>query len=679
MKQTWWNSIHTVIQYNLQIQDTQGMIAEEIAYKVRECSADALVINVGGIYAWYQSAIPYHHINEYLPQDSQFLKELIGSCHERDIKVIARFDFSKVDDLVYLQHPEWFVKDQAGQPLIFGSKRMGNWSLLLSTCINGGFRNEEFAVKVLEEALSLFELDGVFFNAPQMEDCFCENCKRKYRQRYKEELPADSSIWRKDWKRKCSLENAQILYSAVKRMRRDIPVIYYYGTYRSDGEGAPENLIERYQSADMICTEAQDILSAGKKKLPYKWKPTLNMKLGQYISNRPKPYGIIHSCPGMDWRHTGLPAAEYEFWLSQIPASGGMLWHSLTGYEKTITDLRMLGVMKKVNQKIKLMKPYMEGAKSIAEVLLLWNAGISELGFTEALMDTQIPFDVMGIDEGITLEHLSSYRVVIVPEGFPLSNETKELLTAYTQNGGNLLIEKTKVSAIEEYASLLGISQQVEAGKNLAACYGIWEESGQVLKAGLWDTFYLPLKDDVLYSKPVSATEVLMTFVPPFSPLDGVGAPPERASIPVKHTDIPIITKNCIEAGQVLGVYFSLSQMNLYYGLEDQRLLFRNCIHYLSDQKPVLISDELPEGIYAYAYRQEDKLLIHLVNGIGERPLRNNIRCSRLRMDVRIDMLPKVSAVTSVLEGTQVQWEITGDYIKLCISELGVWEMLVIE
>ena len=677
-EQAWWNGFNTVIQYNLQIQDSEGMVPEEMAAHVKECEAEAVVINVGGIYAWYQSNILYHHVNEYLRPNSHFLKELIDCCHARDIKVIARFDFSKAEDIVCLQHPEWFVKDQEGQPLIFGSKRMGNWSLLLSTCINGGFRNEEFAVKVLEEALGLFDLDGVFFNAPQMENCFCENCKRKYRQRYREELPEDIALWRKDWKSGCSRDNYKVLYDAVKRCKKEVPVIFYYGTYRSDGKGIPENLTERYQSADMICTEAQDILSAGKKNLPYKWKPTLNMKLGQYMSNRPQPFGIIHSCPGMDWRHTGLPAAEYEFWMSQIPASAGQLWHSLTGYEKTITDQRMIKVMKEVNRKIARMKPYMEKAESMAEVLLLWNAGISELGFTDALMSTQIPFDVLGM-EGVTPERLKKYKVVIVPDRLPLNGKTTDLLTEYVEEGGNLLIEKTDVLDISEYAPLLGIDNHTETGRNLIACYGVWEEKGQSIKVGLAETCYFPLRDEVLFVKPSLTTETFMTFVPPFAPADGVGAPPERASIPVKHTDIPMITKNALGKGNVLGVYFALSQMNLQYGLEDQKLLFRNCINYLKKQEPELITDDIPEGIYVYSYRKGNTVLIHLVNGIGERPLRSNVKCSKLTFRLRADILPKVSSVKSVLETTEILWKTEGSYLTICLEELKVWDMIVIE
>ena len=45
----------------------------------------------------------------------------------------------------------------------------------------------------------------------------------------------------------------------------------------------------------MVCTEAQDILSAGKKRLPFSWKPTLNMKdvyKRQIVDNENTQFGV---------------------------------------------------------------------------------------------------------------------------------------------------------------------------------------------------------------------------------------------------------------------------------------------------------------------------------------------------------------------------------------------------
>lgn len=678
MEKQWWQDALRVIQYNLQIQDTDRMVPEEIAAKACEAGANAVVINAGGIYAWYRSRIPFHHINEYLPAKGNLLEDLIRCCHALGIKVIGRFDFSKTDDVVYLQHPEWFVKDSEGKPVCYGSGRMGSWSLLMSTCINGGYRNEAFAVKVMEEALDCLEIDGIFYNAPHMEECYCENCRRKYRSLYAKELPENKKDWEPDWQTQCLKDNMKLLYRTVKERRKEVPVILYYGTYREDGTGLPENLDLRYETADMVCTEAQDILSAGKKRLPFSWKPTLNMKLGQYAGEAPRPFGIIHSCPGMDWRHTGLPAAEYEFWLSQIPAANGQLWHSLTGFDAVITDKRLLRVMKKVTRRAALSDSLMQEAVSAARTLLLWNAGVSELGFTQGLMDCHIPFDIMDIWH-MDLERMKTYKTVILPGGFPTDSAVTDILGKYVEAGGSLYAEKTDAAITQALAGLMGIRPEACTGHDISAAYGVLEPEGEALNQALTETKYIPVKGELLYVSAEKEAVKLMTFIPPFAPPDGVGAPPERAGLPVTHTGIPLLLENRVGKGRVLTGFFELSRLMLEIGLEDQKQLFGNCISYLNGEETEFDGALLPEGIFAYPYRAGEKFLVHLVNGVGSRPLKNTVECHHLEFAVRGWKEEKVSRVFSALEGAPVSWEESGGWIRIRLESLLVWDIIVME
>ena len=81
---------------------------------------------------------------------------LIEECHKRNMEFHAWLNPYRIstagntkfaDSHIYHQHPEWFVKDPDGKPVIYGKERMGNWSLLVSTCINGGYQEK----KVLDQ------------------------------------------------------------------------------------------------------------------------------------------------------------------------------------------------------------------------------------------------------------------------------------------------------------------------------------------------------------------------------------------------------------------------------------------------------------------------------------------------------------------------------------------------
>ncbi len=674
----WWKQPLRMIQYNLQTKDTGGMIPEKIATDLEDSNANAVIINVGGIYAWYPSKVNYHHINEYLPANRDLLKELIDCCHIKGIQVIARFDFSKTEDYTYLTHPEWFVKDIHGKPVIYGKERMGNWSLLVSTCINGGYRNEEVATKVLREVLLNYDIDGVFFNAPHMETCFCEKCQDKYQRLYHEELPQNAKDFDISWRSRCLKDNMSILYQEVKSVKEEIPVILYYDSHRISKDQFIERLPDRFETADLICTEAQDILSLGKNKLPAKWKPTINMKLGQRIDNRPKPCGIIHSCPGMDWRHTGLPVAEYEFWMSQIPAAGGQLWHSLTGYQDTIQDKRILDVVKKVNQKVKIVSDYMEEAKLEAEVLLLLSSSESERGLIDGMMTKGIQYDVKDPLD-LSSNELLLYPVVLLPNDLIFDDKLLKMLEEYVLQGGNLIIEKTNRKELTKISSLLGIQDQATELVDVVAAYGIMETTDNKMIQGLSETKYIPVKGNILATKRCQNTDMLMSYIPPFAPPDAVGAPPERASIIVSQTDIPLITVREMGNGRVMGIFFELSILNNTYRLKDHRELLNNCIKFMVGEKEKADFSELPDDVYVYAYRNKANRMIHLVNGIGERPLNQNISCQNISFKYFIGKESKVSNVISVLDNQELTWEKDNQWITIHLKQLNVWDMILIE
>src|SRR5690606_37819902 len=114
---------------------------------------------------------------------------------------------------------------------------------------------------------------------------------------YGEKLPNDRKDFHPDWPSRSMKDNIDLLYGHIKQKNKDIPLILYYNLYH-------DNLYDRAETTDMLCTEPQDVLSLGHKNIPEFWKPALSIKLGRTLTNRPNPFGTVHSSPGMDWRHT---------------------------------------------------------------------------------------------------------------------------------------------------------------------------------------------------------------------------------------------------------------------------------------------------------------------------------------------------------------------------------------
>ncbi len=288
--------------------------------------------------------------------------------------------------------------------------------------------------------------------------------------------------------------------------------------------------------------------------------------------------------PGM---HRGIRLRRRnEFWLSQIPAANGQLWHSLTGFDAVITDKRLLRVLKKVTR-----------AKRRPDRPVQPSANASN-GASSSLIIRRLSTPTMS---GMTTLLFRPFILQAVHE---------------------------KTYAIKALAGLMGIRPEACTGHDISAAYGVLEPEGEALNQALTETKYIPVKGELLYVSAEKEAKKLMTLIPPFAPPDGVGAPPERAGLPVTHTGIPLLLENRVGKGRVLTGFFELSRLMLEIGLEDQKQLFGNCISYLNGEETEFDGALLPEGIFAYPYRAGEKFLVHLVNGVGSRPLKNTVEPS---------------------------------------------------
>lgn len=668
MTRSWWEKPLRIIQPNLQVRDTSYIQPGRLADQLAELGANTVVFNVGGIYAWYRTEVPYHTMNEYLPRESDLLMEVIEACHDRGLRFIARFDFSKAEDSVYLQRPEWFVRDRDGGPQIIGARRPGHWSLLMSTCINGTYRTDGVAIPVLEEVLSRYPIDGVFFNNPGYIRCYCSTCQRKYKQVYGEPLPSESERIHPSWATYSMKENIDRLYGRIKQTAPSIPLILYYNLYR-------DNLYDRAATADMLCTEPQDVLSLGHHHIPEFWKPALSIKLGRSLPERTAPFGIVHSSPGMDWRHTGLPPAEYRFWLCQIPANGGMIWHSLTGVPDTIEDKRILRVVQEHNEMVKRIEPYMDEAVSRSEVALLWNAEATAEGWADGFLERQVLFDVI-LPEQAEDGRLAQYKLVVVPGGLEWTAGLLQALKLFAESGGSVLVEGVpELTELPELHSWLGVEEQLSASEELIASYLRFEQAGERLSIGMEETSLIAHRGRVTYSRPLADTEVLATLVPPFSPLESVGAPPERASLAVTRTDLPLIMSRACGRGRVLLLTFSLSALLGEFRLGEHYLLVHNLVRYLKPEGSEIEVSHSP-GLQVSAFRKEQGLLIHLVNGCGRRPLTANVPLHGLTVKVKQDSKQPFVKAAALQTNQELQIVKEGGYIKMHLPPLLLWETL---
>ncbi|WP_185665749.1 alpha-amylase family protein [Novosphingobium flavum] len=188
-RRRWWEQDYRIVQTNLREIDALED-PREMARAVKDFGGTAIVSNIGGIVAFYPTRLPLQYKNPFLKND--FVKEMIAACHAEGLVYLGRFDTSKALKSVYDAHPDWFGIYADGAPTEFAGT--------YQACPNGAWL-QDYALKMLREALTAYKPDGVFFNGVGfgVNDyagrnrgfCVCNNCRTAFRKMYDKDLPKE--------------------------------------------------------------------------------------------------------------------------------------------------------------------------------------------------------------------------------------------------------------------------------------------------------------------------------------------------------------------------------------------------------------------------------------------------------------------------------------------------------
>ena len=676
MNTAWWQNPLRIVQTNLQVVDTPRIKPKEVIRQLKEdLHANTIVFNAGGIYAWYPTEVPFHFVNPFM-EGRDLLGGIVEAAHESDMKVIARVDFSKTDDSTYHQHPEWFVKGPDGQPQAIGEPRYGPWSLLYATCANGPYRNEAVAYPAIREILTKYDVDGLFLNAAGFTDCHCGTCQRKYRELYGVDLPQDARQFHPSWRTRCFHDNFGGIYQVIKSVKPNVPWLC--------GFGLGSDAVERTQHSDVLCSEPLDYLASGWTQQRPRWWAGMTARFGRTVMENQPPIIIIHACPGLLWRHTTLPDHENRFWLAQVIANGGNIWHTLTGVPATQYDQRILEGVGQFNALAEANEEFLADLEPVTPVAVvasrhsIRHASSEELyGFIEALTNHQIPFSVIP-EEHLTSDSLTAYEVLVLPNTSCLSDDSVAAIQQFVEREGGIVAsyesslydESGNSKGSHALGEIFGIRYEGHRLRNLSASYMRIERPGHPLVVGIGNTQLISNELDLLQVS--TDADVPLTLVPPFGVPGAVGSPPERASIPTKQTEIPIAV--C----QGRSVYFAgeLGKLVWRYRMPDHQDLLANAVKAVAP-RPMPIEIESPHSLQVALYRQGKRLLLHLVNATGARPLQDTIPFKDIVIRLRVD--GSASTVRTLMNSNELEFEQVGNVLTVTVSCIETWEVVCFE
>lgn len=191
-------------------------------------------------------------------------------------------------------------------------------------------------------------------------------------------------------------------------------------------------------------------------------------------------------------------------------------------------------------------------------------------------------------------------------------------------------------------------------------------------KGGLEHTQFIALQGEISYCR-ITSAQALATLVPPFSPSVGAGAPPERASILTAKTDIPLMLLNKYGTGQCSYIPFRIADLVSRFGIYDHLLLVKNLIYKLVNDPILEITWQ--QGLYITIYKGEGFILLHLLNGAGNRPLVHNLPLCDIEISV---CLPNVKLVKALIADKNIEFVNEAGRVKFRLDRLESWECVKI-
>ncbi|HEX2036769.1 MAG TPA: alpha-amylase family protein [Chloroflexota bacterium] len=691
----WWQQPLRISQTNLQARDTPKYRPEVFMRQLAEMGNNVAIANAGGIYAWYPTAVAEHTVNPYL-EGRDFVRECVAAAHANGMHFVARVDFSLADDAIYARHPDWFARDRSGAPIIVGEPRPGPWGLLYYTCPNGPYRNEAVAFQVLRELLGRYELDGLFINAAGFRPCWCGSCARAYRRDAGAELPAEED-WRDanfrrwvEWRYDCLARNFGAMYATIQEVR---PGCFWTSEFGAITSSRPwrggQDLFRLKDGCTVITTASGDPIATGR---PPCWLPAIHAKYARAISDPEVPWATVHPTAGLAWRHTGLPVDELRLWLAQVNAHGAYAWHAMTGTPDTHYDRRNLPIHAEFNAFLQRHEDAFRDTRPVTPVALLWSRRTLErygaeapearyqdefFGFCEALLGHGIPFTV--VPEPFLQPHtLDAYDVLVLPNAACLGDEAAAAVARFA-GAGKGVVASFATGLFDEDArprehgvlqDVLGVRFTGHTIGGQHASYARIERPAHPLFAGSGETQLLPNEFSFCHVAPSPGAQVLLTLVPPFAPAGGVGAPPERASIPTDHTEIPL----AVQQGRTIYFANEIGKMAWRFRLPDHTRLIAAAVRAVLPRPfPAELLDA-PYGVQLSLSCQEQpaRLLCHVINSCGAGTVRHQaipVHGLRLRLPLETRRASALAAgVSLTLEDGVV-----------AVPPVHTWEVVVAE
>ena len=674
-KEPWYATMRRCGQTNFNERDP---IELDIAWWIdywTSLKLDALLLNAGGIMAFYPTKIPYQRRSQFL-DDHDLFGDFTKAAKAKGIHVVARLDCNYVYEDAFKAHPEWVERNRNGDPV---TNPQSPW--LYKTCMYSTYFTEQMPA-IIREINSMYDVDGFFTNGwPSTSSpgaCYCAACKSlnfgalNSPEAYQQHLSRVLEIWTL-WDRTAKDKKWDSVYvgnlgggiHAVTDLKAIAGVA---GWFNADHQGRTGI------TPIWDCSQQGRVAQAVMK--------------GRTITNVTGAYSDTHPL----WRHTSKAPLEMTMWLAQTTASGMTPWfHWLGGKPQ---DLRWREPGKKFFDWIAQNQQHFVNEASTANLAVVFaqrtNAfykvpGQGDVtdylqGMYQALLEGRFFFDFVHEDD-LTPDVLSKYKAVILANAALLSDKQCQQLRDYVSHGGSLLAtfetgfydEIGKRRSNSGLADIFGFQKKADmVGPNGNAAYAHIERSHPILQ-GFTNTTLLPFAEHYVPLQAIS--NPVLTVVPPYPAF-----PPEMVYPRTTQTDQPAVV--LAERGASRLVFLPGDIDRSYWRSQNPDLsrILINSIRWICPEAPVTVTGN---GIAeVFAWKTKPGFAIHLLNYGNPEMLRGwftepyPLGPQKVRMTLPAGF--KASKVHLLAAGTQLSITRSGNAIEFTVPEVRDYEIAAI-
>lgn len=688
----------------------------------KQTNTQGVVINAGGIVAYYPTKVPFHKQAQYLNGRDLF-GELTKAAHEDGLAVFARMDSNRAHQEFYDQYPTWFATDKSGKPYKAGD--------LYLSCVNSPYYNTHIP-SILKEIATLYKPEGFTDNSwsglTRDSICYCNYCQKSFRDKTGYELPGQ-----KDWN---NVAYRQWIKWNYER-RLEIWDLNNNTTKAAGGEdciwagmnsGSIRGQSFYFRDYKEICSRA-DIIMLDDQARSNEGGFQHNAQTGQLIHGLlgwdkliPESMSMYQTGGGANFRVASKVQPEARMWMYSGFAGGIQpWWHHVSAYHE---DRRMYKTAAPVMQWHKDNEQFLINRSPVANVGVVWsqqntdfygrdNAGdLVELpwrGMTNALMRARIPYLPVHADH--IERDAAKLAVLILPNIGSLSTSQTDAIRKFAENGGSVIAtgetslydewgdrksdyaladifgahytkdpekedQKLAGNVYHTYLRLLPeLRASVEGPKN-GTEPPVHGSRHEILK-GFEETDIVPFGGLLPQLKLDQHAQVLATFVPQFPVY-----PPETAWMREPVTDVPgIIVREYEKGGRIAFVPADIDRQYAINNHPDHANLISNIMHWALKGNEFL-SVEGTGLIDVHVYEQSNRVVMHVVNltsaATWRQPLEEYIAVGPFTISLKLPANVRARNVELKVSDQKLKAKTSNGMLSFTIDRISDHELVVI-